>query len=105
MAWRKLLLTCLTAAALATGAHADDRRDHEMARRAMAAGDILPLRVVLERIRPQYPGDVLEVELESDQGYWVYKVKMLAPNGGVRKLLIDAKDASLIAERGKKYRR
>ncbi|MDR2187896.1 MAG: PepSY domain-containing protein [Azonexus sp.] len=103
MIWRKLLLTGLAAATLAAPVIADD--DHEMARRALAAGEILPLRAVLDRINSQYPGEVLEIELDDEKGRWVYEIKLLAANGGVRKLLIDAKDASVIAERDKSPRR
>lgn len=88
-------------AALAGPALGDDRRDHEMAREALAAGQILPLRTVLERIRKDYPGEALEVELEEKSGRWIYKVKMLRPDGGVSKLRLDARDASLLGSRNK----
>ena len=89
--------------ALAGPALADDRRDHELAREALAAGQILPLRTVLERIRKDYPGEALEVELEEKSGRWVYKVKMLRPDGGVSKLLLDARDASLLGVGGHRH--
>lgn len=91
-------------AALAIPAVGDDRRDHELAREELAAGRILPLRTVLERIRANYPGEVLEVELEDERGRWVYEIKMLNPNGGVSKLLLDARDASLIRMRSRDAR-
>lgn len=93
-------------AALAAPAAGDDRRDHEQARAALAAGQILPLRTVLERIRQDYPGEALEVELEQESGRWVYKVKMLRPDGGVSKLRLDARDAALlgVGERGHGHR-
>lgn len=90
--------------ALAAPALADDRRDHELAREALAAGQILPLRTVLERIRQDYPGEALEVELEQESGRWVYKVKMLRPDGGVSKLRLDARDAALLEVGGHRHR-
>lgn len=87
-------------AALAGPALGDDRNDHEQARRALAAGQILPLRTVLERIRPDFPGEALEVELEQESGRWVYKVKVLRADGGVSKLRLDARDASLLGVGG-----
>lgn len=86
--------------ALSGPAAGDDRRDHDLARQALAAGQILPLRTVLERIRQDYPGEALEVELDERSGRWVYKVKMLRPDGGVSKLLLDARDASLLGVGG-----
>lgn len=88
-------------AALAGPALGDDRRDHELAREALASGQILPLRTVLERIRKDYPGEALEVELEEKSGRWMYKIKMLRPDGGVSKLRLDARDASLLDVRGR----
>ncbi len=88
-------------AALAGPALGDDRRDHELAREALASGQILPLRTVLERIRKDHPGEALEVELEEKSGRWVYKVKMLRPDGGVSKLRLDARDASLLGSHKK----
>lgn len=90
------LLAAVALAVLVAPAFGDDRQDHELARKALAAGYILPLRTVLERIRPDFPGEVLEVELEDKYGRWVYKVKVLNPSGGVSRLLLDARDASLI---------
>jgi uncharacterized membrane protein YkoI len=96
---RPVLLMLL--AALAGPALGDDRRDHELAREALASGQILPLRTVLERIRKDHPGEALEVELEEKSGRWIYKVKMLRPDGGVSKLRLDARDASLLRSRNK----
>jgi uncharacterized membrane protein YkoI len=79
----------------------DERHDHELARAELAAGRILPLHAVLDRIRPDFPGDVLEVELEMEQGRWVYEVKIVNASGGVSKLLVDARDASLIRVRNR----
>ncbi|MDR1994525.1 PepSY domain-containing protein [Azonexus sp.] len=88
-------------AALVAPAVGDDRRDHELAREELAAGRILPLRTVLDRIRPNFPGEVLEVELDDEHGRWVYAIKILNANGGVSKLLVDARDASLIRVRNR----
>ena len=81
---------------------ADSRQDHEVARRALAAGEILPLRTVLERLESTHPGEVLEVELEQKNGRWIYEVKLLSRNSGINKLIIDAKDASLIETKNRR---
>jgi uncharacterized membrane protein YkoI len=80
-------------------ASADDRRDHDTARQALAAGEILPLRTVLERLERSHPGEVLEVELEEKSGRWVYKVKLLQPGAGMRKLRIDARHGTILEDR------
>jgi len=89
-------------ATLVAPAIGDQRRDHELAREELAAGHILPLRTVLDRIRPNFPGEVLEVELENEHGRWVYAIKILNASGGLSKLLVDARDASLIRVRNRR---
>jgi uncharacterized membrane protein YkoI len=87
------------AAALSTGAQARDRGDHERAREAVVAGQILPLRAVLERLEREHPGQVLEIELESEDRRWVYEVKLLQPGGQLLKLEIDAGTGEVIKRR------
>jgi uncharacterized membrane protein YkoI len=91
---------CLALGSVALPAWADGRQDHEIARRALAAGEILPLRTLLQRLERTHPGEVLEVELEQKSGRWLYEVKLLSNDGGVSKLLLDASDATLIEIKG-----
>jgi len=84
---------------------ADSRQDHDVARHALEAGEILSLRQVLERIEREHRGEVLEVELEHEDQRWVYEVKMLRRDGGINKLLIDARDGSLLGVKGRRGRR
>ena len=83
-------------------AQADTRQDHEIARQALSAGEILPLRTVLQRLEQTYPGEVLEVELEQESGRWIYEVKLLGSDGSVSKLMVNARDASLIEIKGRR---
>ena len=93
-----LLLPALFLAAPA--AHADDRRDHERARAALAAGEIRPLAELLAEIERRYVGTVIETELERDDGRWVYEFKLLPPSGRVFEIKIDAATGALIRSRG-----
>ncbi len=64
------LLVCLVASsslfwAGSSRAGGDGRGgDHDRARQALEAGEVLPLRTILDRVEREYPGQVLEVELE-----------------------------------------
>ena len=69
--------------------------DHVEARELLKRGQIVPLAQVLEAVRKRVPGDVIEVELERDDGLWQYKVKVLTPTGQVRKLYLDARNAAI----------
>ena len=91
----------LLAGLLMAPALASDRGDHERARRAMTTGQVLPLRTVLERLESEHPGQVLEVELEQDDGPWIYKVKLLQNDGQLVKIKLDARTAAVLSSRSR----
>lgn len=93
------LLPLLAIALLCAAPVRADDDDHERARRAVEAGQILPLRDVLGRLERSYPGRVLEVELERDDGLWIYEVKVLQADGRLFKLKLDAKTAAVLKEK------
>ena len=73
--------------------------DHDRARKALEAGQILPLRVIREKIELQYPGQVLEVELEKKHLQWIYEFKILQPPGKLIKLKIDASNGVILKQK------
>lgn len=98
--WRRLI--CAAFLVLGTGASvASD--DHDRARHALEAGEILPLRTILGRIEREYPGQILDVELERGQvdgpQRWIYEIKVLRTGGSVVKLKVDARDGKVIKEK------
>ena len=88
-ALRALLLALSLALLPAAATHADG--DHDRARAALRAGEVLPLHTVLERLQREQPGQVLEVELDREHGEWVYEIKLLRPDGRVVELKRDAR--------------
>ena len=72
------------------------RPDHDQARAAVQAGEVLPLRTLLDRLEKSHPGQVLEVELERDDGRWVYELKLLQAGGRLVKLKVDARSGDLL---------
>ena len=84
--------------------YADDVSDHDRARSALEAGEILPLKTVLEKVGRDTPGQVLEVELERQRDRWVYEIKLLRPGGSLVKLLVEASDGTIIARHGRELR-
>ncbi len=89
----------LLALAGAGPARASDARDHDRARQAVAAGEVLPLRTILERVERDNPGQVMEVELERKDGRWIYEIKLLRTGGALVKLKINARDGTLLDSR------
>ncbi len=83
-------------ALMATTAAASERRDHERARAAVAAGQRLPLSVILKTIETRFGGRVLEIELEDDDGRPVYEIEMLDDHGRVLELEVDAVSGAIL---------
>lgn len=102
--WRGIALVLLAAT---FGAHADDRRaggddrDHDRARAAVQAGEVLPWPIVFDRLQRTHPGQVLDLELEREAGRWIYEVRLLQPDGRLLKLEVDARTAEVIEVRRK----
>ncbi len=76
--------------------------DHERARQALEAGQIQPLRAILDRVEREHPGQVMEVELENEDGRWLYEVKLLQKDGMLVKLKLDARDGTLLGRKEKR---
>ncbi len=75
----------------------DGDGDHERARQALAEGLVLPLSTVLARLQEQgWPGQVLRVEFEHEQGQYIYEIRLLQPDGRVAKLDVDAQNAQVL---------
>ena len=98
-------ISCVTAAALCVGlmgamARADDSKDghedHDRARQAVQSGQVRPLSEVLNGLKLSHPGQVLEVELERDDGHWIYEIKLLQAQGRLIKLKVNATTAEVI---------
>src|SRR3989441_13288005 len=95
--FRLLVVGLVLACAAAAGA--DD--DHARARSAYEAGEIVSLQAILNRVQAEFTGSPLEIELENDDGRFIYKVKLLAPGGAIVKLEYDARDARLLRAKGR----
>jgi hypothetical protein len=98
-----LLLVAVVLAGL--GAAHEAGGDHERAREAVQQGEILPLERILERVRAEFDGEMLEVELEEERhepfdDRLIYEVKMLAADGAVMELYYDARTGELLKARG-----
>lgn len=82
-------------------AAADDDRDHERAREAFRSGRVLPLEAILARAQADFPGDILDVEFEDEDGQIVYEIKTITAEGRVLKLKYDAATGDLLRVRGR----
>jgi uncharacterized membrane protein YkoI len=71
-------------------------RDHDGIRRLRGAGQILSLETIIANHRRWHPGgQLLEAELESEYGRYVYDLKFLGNDGVVREFEYDARTGEL----------
>jgi len=99
-----LLAGLILSLVLVLPSRAEDPGDHDRARRALEAGEVLPLKTVLEKIALDTPGQVMEVEMERRRARWVYEIKILRPGGALVKLVVDASDGTIVARRARDLR-
>ncbi len=85
---------------LAGTVSADD--DHERARAALERGEVLPLMTILERLAAVIDGDIVETELDREDGGWVYEITYIDRTGRLIELEIDAADATVLKEKRKR---
>lgn len=84
--------------ALAPAARADD--DHERARAAVLAGEIRPLTALLAEVERRFMGQVVDTELDREDGRWVYEFKLLPPSGRIYEVELDAATGAVRRTKG-----
>jgi uncharacterized membrane protein YkoI len=87
------ILLALAAASPATRAGTDEA---EEARALTDSGAILPLEQILEKAKQEFPGRVIEIELDRENGVHVYELEIVDPEGRVWELEIDAATGELL---------
>jgi hypothetical protein len=68
----------------------------EEVRRLRASGSIMPLEEVLRQIARDYPGRIIEIELEEEDGLFVYELELVDDGGFVWEIEIDARTGALL---------
>lgn len=94
-----MVAVLVIAGAGAVAVRADD--DHLRAKAARDAGQIVPLQTILDRVHAEFHGSPVAIELEDEDGRWVYAVKLLTPAAAIVKLEYDARDAKLLRVKGR----
>ncbi|MCC2112592.1 MAG: PepSY domain-containing protein [Hyphomicrobiales bacterium] len=98
---RRVFVACLGLGLLGSArlARADDD-DHERAYRERDRGDIKALRDILDGLQRELPpgSEVIAVELEHEDGVWVYEFRIIDETGRRREVCVDAKTGRLLRE-------
>jgi len=90
------LRIALAIASLTVVAFAALASEHDRVRALREAGTILPLERILENLRADRQGRVLEAELEYDDGRYAYEIELVDDAGIVWELWYDAATGKLI---------
>jgi uncharacterized membrane protein YkoI len=89
MMFRRLAPLSLGLAFLLAPAHAASDSDHDRAYGALERGEVLPLAQILSVATTRTPGRVIEVELDRDDGRWIYEVELVTRSGRLIAMEID----------------
>lgn len=73
-----------------------DDLDHERAQQARERGEILPLERILALVRARVGGDVVKVELDRDDGIWVYELKVIDGRNRLLEVEVDARTGEIL---------
>jgi uncharacterized membrane protein YkoI len=82
-------------AAGASDAMADDV---DRVRELRSTESIRPLSDILKGIEKKYPGTLLEVELEEEDGRIIYEIEMLDRDRNIHHLEVDARTGLIVHE-------
>ena len=80
---------------------ASERLDHDEIKQLRETGQILPMEQVMGSAQAEQPGQLVEAELEREDGAYRYEIKILAADGTIHKLSLDAATAAVIKRREK----
>lgn len=83
------------------GAAADERPRVDEIRRLRESGRILAAEDILARSRSVQPGQVVGLELEREDGRWVYEVKLIDAANRLHKLELDAATGEVLEHKEK----
>ena len=93
----RIAAVCLLLAAIPVAA--DD--DRAALREAVRSGQLVPLTQLIDWVQTRYCGEIIEVELERDDGFWVYEIELLAPTGAKIEFEFDARTGDLLEVEGR----
>jgi len=93
---RRPLATLALALLFSSGASARDISQNEVLE-LRRRGELLPFEQVIALVETRHPGaQILEVELEEDDGRYLYELEILTRDNRVRELELDARDGRIL---------
>ncbi len=87
-------------AVLASSHNSNDKNDHDddhkNARELVISGSIMPLEKILETVYKTHQGKILEVELEHENGAYIYEIELLDQNNKIWEMEVNAMTGELL---------
>lgn len=77
------------------GALADPKISQDEIRAAVRRGEMRPLAEIEEAVRGKLPGEVIKVEIERDDGLWIYEFKVLDSRGRRYDVYVDGRSGEI----------
>ncbi len=95
---RIYLVACLSLllTVLATAPSPSLADDMDRVRELRSTDSILPLSQILILVEKQYPGTLLEVELEEEKGKVIYEMELLGKDKVVHRIKVNARSGNII---------
>ena len=91
-----LLLTAFASVtAVPSLAREDESERRDAVRRAVEAGEVLPLSQILEKVRVRVSGDITGVEINREEGRWHYEFRVIDRGGRVLEVHVDARSGNI----------
>lgn len=84
-----------------SGASAGERVRVEEIRQLRESGQILSAEDILARSRAIQPGQVVGLELEREDGRWIYEVKLIDERNRVHEFELDAANGEVLERKEK----
>jgi uncharacterized membrane protein YkoI len=76
-------------------ARADDD-DLDRLRDAVRRAEVMPLSTLQDQVRKTFPGEIISVEIDEDDGRFIYEFKVLQTSGRLLEIEMDAKDGEVL---------
>lgn len=94
---RFLIITALSLsiASIPGGSWADDD-DLDRLRDAVDRGDVMPLSALQTKLMKAFPGEIIRVELDEDDGRFIYEFRVLQANGRLFEIEMDAQTGAVL---------
>ncbi len=78
-----------------------DRADQDAVRHAVERGEIRPLADILAQVRDRLPGEVVGVEIDEKKGRWLYEFRVVAQDGRLFEVYVNARTGEIERTREK----